>query len=62
MCDYINAHEDIIHITTFEEYRVVMLKVMMVIKEAHNVERKRRLTSRNEKIDETRKGSIKQML
>ena len=46
VCDYINAHEDLICITTFEEYRVVMLKVMMVIKEADNVERKRRLTSR----------------
>ena len=62
VCDFIDAHEDLIHITALKEYTVVMLEVMMVIKEAHNVERKRRLTSRNEKIDETRKGSIKQML
>ena len=39
MCDFINAHEDIITITTFGEYRDVMKKVMKVIKEAHNVEK-----------------------
>ena len=40
VCDFINTHEDFIHITTFGEYRRVMLKVMKVIKEAYNVERK----------------------
>ena len=44
MCDNINAHEDLIKITTFCEYRCVMHEVMSVIKEAHNVERKRRKT------------------
>ena len=48
MCDFINAHEDSITITTFGEYRDVMKKVMSVIKEANNVERKRRHTSKKE--------------
>mgnify|MGYP004562109361 CR=1 FL=1 len=51
VCDFINAHEDTIKITSFKEYRLVMRKVTMVIKEAHNVERKRRQTSR-EKMGE----------
>ena len=34
VCDYINAHEDLIHITPFGEYRMVMKKVMTVIKKA----------------------------
>ena len=51
MCNYINAHEDLITITTFGEYRAVMKKVMMVIKEAHNTERKRRQTSKKERSD-----------
>ena len=42
MRDFINTHEDLISITTFGENRVVMKKVMRVIKEAHNVEKKRR--------------------
>ena len=42
VCDFIDTDEDLIHITTFGEYRRVMLKVMEVIKEAENVERKRR--------------------
>ena len=54
VCDFINAHDDIIHITSFGEYRVVMLKVMGVIKEAHNAERKRRRTSR-------KKGTTRRM-
>ena len=54
VCDYINAHEDIIAITTFGEYREVMRKVMRVIKEAHNVERKRRQTSRKERGEASR--------
>ena len=52
-CVFINSHENLIHISSFEEYRSVMKKVMRVIKEAHNVEKKRRQTSRNEKIEET---------
>ena len=51
VCDFINAHEDLITIKTFGEYRVVMKKVMKVIKEAHNVERKRRQTSRKERSE-----------
>ena len=39
-------------ITSFSEYRVVMKKVMRVIKEAHNVEKKRRQSFRNKKTDE----------
>ena len=46
VCDFINEHDDIIHIATFGEYKCVMKKVMMVIMEAFNVERKRRQTSR----------------
>ena len=42
MCDYINAHDDLINIASFKEYRVVMRKVMMVIKKAHNTGKKRR--------------------
>ena len=52
--EFINAHEDLIHITTFGEYKEVMKKVMKVIKEAHNVERKRRQTSRKKKEAETK--------
>ena len=52
VCDFINAHEGLIRITTFGEYRVVMLKVMKVIREANLVERKRRRTTRNVNRDE----------
>ena len=52
VCDFINAHDDLIHITSFGEYRVVMLKVMRVVREAHNVEQKRRQTSRKKRNDE----------
>ena len=52
VCDFINAHEDLIHLTTFGEYRDVMRRVMKVIKEAHNVEKKRRQTSRKRKREE----------
>ena len=52
VCDYINTRDDIIHITTFREYREVMKKVMNVIKEAHNKERKRRQTSRKKISDD----------
>ena len=46
VCDFITAHEDLIHITTFGEYRIVMRKMMRVIREAHNMERKRRQSTR----------------
>ena len=52
VCDFINAHESLINITTFGEYRIVMKKVMLVIKEAHNVERKRRRTARKKRSEE----------
>ena len=42
VCHFINAHDDLIRITSFGEYREVMRKVMRVIKEAHNTQRKRR--------------------
>ena len=42
VCDYINAHEDIIKIASFGDDRLVMRKVANVIKEAQNVEWKRR--------------------
>ena len=52
VCDFINMHEDLIMITSFGEYRIVMKKVMMVIKESHNTERKRRHTPRKKITDE----------
>ena len=55
MCNFINAHEDIINIASFGEYREVMKKVMRVIKEAHNTERKRRQTTRKEKAKKLQK-------
>ena len=48
MCNFINAHEDLIHITSFGEYKKVM-KNVMVIREAGNVEQKRRETTRQKK-------------
>ena len=54
VCDFINAHEDLINITTFGEYRDVMKKVMRVIKEAHNTEKKRRLTAQKKRSDATK--------
>ena len=53
VCDFINAHEDLINITTFGEYRDVMKKVMRVIKEADITEKKRRQTVQKKKSDET---------
>ena len=53
VCDFVNRRDDLTCITTFGEYRKVMLKVMRVIKEAHNIERKRRETTRKKKRDET---------
>ena len=52
VCDFINTHEDIINITTFGEYRRVMMKAIKVIKVVHNVERKRRQATRKKKGDE----------
>ena len=52
VCDFINARDDFIKISTLGEYRIVMRKVSKVIKEAHNRERKRRQTARKEKCDE----------
>ena len=53
VCQYINTYTELISITSFSEYRTVMRKVMKVIKEAHNLERKRRQASRKKRIDET---------
>ena len=58
VCEYINTHEELIHITTFQEYRDVMRKVV-VIKEAHNLERKRRHTLRKKKDDEAKERTQK---
>ena len=59
VCDYINSHEDLIHIASFGEYRDVMKKVMKVIKEAHNVERKRKQSTRKRRSDEAVKRTQK---
>ena len=55
VCNFINAHEELIRITTFGEYRTVMRKVMRVIREAHNAEKKRRQTSQKRKSAEVTK-------
>ena len=55
VCDFINAHDDLITITSFGEYRGVMRKVMRVIKEAHNTQRKRRQTGKKKMNEEARK-------
>ena len=57
VCNYKNAHEDIIRISSFGEYRDVMKKVMRVIKEAYNVERRRRQTARKKRAKSLEKGS-----
>ena len=54
VCDFINTREDLIQVSSFEEYRCVMRKVMKVIKEAHNTERKRRQTARKKRSDDTK--------
>ena len=59
VCVYINSHEDLISITTFREYREVMKKVIKVIREAHNVERKRRQAARKKRSDEAVKRTQK---
>ena len=51
ICDFINTRQDLVHITSFGEYRIVMLRVMRVIKEANNAEQKRRKTSRMKKSE-----------
>ena len=55
VCDFINAHDDLINITTFGEYRGVMRKVMRVIKEAHNTQRKKRQSGKKKPDEEARK-------
>ena len=55
VCDFRNAHEDLIHMTSFGEYREVMKKVMMVIRETHNTERKRRRTVKKRRKEKTKK-------
>ena len=59
VCNFINAHEDLIHITSFGEYRDVMRKVMRVIKKAHETQRKRRQTGKKKRIDEALKRTQK---
>ena len=59
VCDYINSNEDLISITTFREYREVMKKVIKVIREAHNVERKRRQTTRKKRSEDAIKRTQK---
>ena len=46
VCDFVASHEELIHITSFGEYRKVMRIMMGVIKDAHNTERKRRLAAK----------------
>ena len=53
VCDFLNAHEIPICITTFGKYIVVMKKIMIVIKEAHAVEREMRQTARKRFCEET---------
>ena len=55
VCDFINAHDDLINITSFGEYRGVMRKAMRVMKEAHNTQRKRRQTGEKKMNGEARK-------
>ena len=55
VCDFINTHEGLVKISTFGEYRAVMRKVMRVIKEAYNMERKRRQTARKKSSRKQRK-------
>ena len=59
MCVYLNTHEELIRITLFAEYMNVMLKVMRVVKEARNFEKKRRLTSRKSDEMTVRKQKAK---
>ena len=59
MCNYKNAHEDIIRISSFGEYRDVMKKVMRAVKEAYNVEKRRRQTARKKRSEESSKRTQK---
>ena len=59
VCNYINAHEDVIRISSFGEYRDVMKKVMRVIKEAYNVEKRRRQGARKKRSEESSKRTRK---
>ena len=60
VCDFINAHESLINITTFGEYRIVMKKVMLAIKEAHNVERKNGRRPGRKEVKRLQQGHRKQ--
>ena len=64
MSHLVNTHEDLNTIGIFGEYRCVMKKVMAVIKEAYNVERKRRHTARKKTREETmaRKRQAKELI
>ena len=53
VCNHINAHEDIIRISSFGEYRDVMKKVMRVFKESYNVEKRSGQTARKKKSEES---------
>ena len=55
VCDFIDAHEDLIHITSFGEYKKVM-KNVMAIREAGNVEQKRSQTSRKKDVTKQKQG------
>ena len=55
VCDFINTHDDIIQITTFGGNRNVIWNAMMVVKEAHNVERKRMQTAKKAICEEATK-------
>ena len=52
MCNFINALEELILITSFCEYKAVTKKATRVIKEPHNTEKKRRQTASKKKRDE----------
>ena len=58
VCDFINAHEDLIKIASLGEYRVVM-KITRVIREAYLVERKRLQSKREKRFDEKRNRTKK---
>ena len=57
VCDFINPHDDIVQITSLGEVTSLMKNVMMVIKEVHNMERKRRQTAKKTTSEEATKGT-----
>ena len=54
MCETINTDEELIHITSFSEYRDVMRKAMKAIKEAHNTQMKRRQAGKKKMNEDSR--------